>query len=82
VNAQGGTVSRVKGSASDYQIQTNEPPAFLVELRTAGGEVRYDLVYQYWGGGDGGGGRLGGMGGGRSERQQDMARDVCRGLAP
>lgn len=80
VNAQDGNVSQAKGSARDYQIQTNEPSPFLVELRTTGGEVRYDLVYQYWGGGDGGGrlGRLGGTG----PRQQNMARDVCKGLAP
>jgi hypothetical protein len=81
VNAQGSTVSQAKASAQNYQIQTNEPSPFSVDLRTVGGEVRYDMVYQYWGGGDSGMGRRGGMGGG-GERHQNMARDVCVGLAP
>lgn len=81
VNAQGSTVSQAKGSAQNYQIQTNEPSPFSVDLKTVGGEVRYDMVYQYWGGGDDGMGRRGGGGFG-GERQQNMARNVCVGLGP
>ena len=78
VNAQDGTVSQAKGSAQAYLIQTNEPSSFVVDLKTVGAEVRYDLVYQYWGGGDSGMG----FSGSGSQRQQNMARDVCAGLAP
>jgi hypothetical protein len=78
VNAQGGTVSQVKGSAQSYMIQTNEPSQFTIDLKTVGGEARYDLVYEYYGSADGGGGRFG-MGGG-NQRQQNMARDVCKGM--
>ena len=78
VNAQDRTVSQAKGSAQAYLIQTNEPSSFVVDLKTVGAEVRYDLVYQYWGGGDSGMG----FSGSGSQRQQNMARDVCAGLAP
>jgi len=79
VNAQGGTVSQVKASAQAYQIQTNEPASFSIDLKTVGGEIRYDLVYQYWGGGDSG---MGFRDGGGGQRQQNLARDVCAGLTP
>lgn len=81
VNAQGGTVSQIKASAQAYMIQTNEPSQFTIDLKTVGGEARFDLVYEYYGSADGGGGRFG-MGGGDNRRQQNMARDVCAGLAP
>ena len=81
VNSQGGTVSQVKGSAQSYLIQTNEPSQFTIDLKTVGGESRYDLVYEYYGSADGGGGRFG-MGAGDSQRQQNMARNICAGLAP
>ena len=81
VNAQNRSVSQAKADAQSYLIQTNEPSQFTIDLKTVGGEVRYDLVYEYYGSADGGGGRLGMMGGG-GERQQNMARDVCAGLAP
>lgn len=81
VNAQESTVSQAKASAQAYLIQTNEPSPFSVDLKTVGGEVRYDMVYQYWGSGDDGMGRRGGGGFG-GERQQNMARNVCVGLAP
>jgi len=81
VNAQGGTVSQVKGSAQAYMIQTNEPSQFTIDLKTVGSEARYDLVYEYYGSADGGGGRFG-MGSGDNQRQQNMARDVCEGMKP
>jgi hypothetical protein len=77
---QEGTVSQAKASAQAYLIQTNEPTTFAIDLKTMGAEVRNDLVYQYWGGGDSGMGFRGGGGG--TQRQQNMARDVCAGLAP
>jgi len=80
VNAQESTVSQAKASAQAYLIQTNEPTTFTIDLKTMGAEVRYDLVYQYWGAGDSGMGFRGG--GGVGQRQQNMARDVCAGLAP
>jgi hypothetical protein len=80
VNAQESNVSQAKASAQAYLIQTNEPTTFVINLKTVGAEVRYDLVYQYWGGGDSGMGFRGG--GGVSQRQQNMARDICAGLAP
>ena len=64
----------------DHGLSLIEPAPFGVDLKTVGAEVRYDLVYQYWGGGDSGMGRRDGGGGG--PRQQNMARDVCVGLAP
>jgi hypothetical protein len=79
VNAQDGSVSWAKANAQSYLIQTNQPAAFTIDLQTVGGEVRYDLVYEYWGGQ--GGGRSG-EGGGGGARAQNMARDVCTGLAP
>ena len=81
MNAQGGTIEQAKGSAQAFQIQTNEPAPFTIEYRTVGGEVRYDLVYQYYASG-GGGGRGGLRAGGIGERQQNLARDVCSGMAP
>lgn len=81
VNAQGSSVSQAKANVQLYQIQTNEPSAFTIDFRTVGGEVRYDLVYEYSGGGDGGG-RRGMLGAGAAERKQNMARDVCAGLRP
>jgi hypothetical protein len=80
VNAQESTVSQAKASAQAYLIQTNEPTTFAIDLKTVGAEVRYDLVYEYWGAGDSGMGFRGGGGG--SPRQQNMARDVCAGLTP
>ncbi len=77
VNAQGGNVSRARGSTQDYLIQMNSPSAFKIELKTVGGEVRYDLVYSYMAGE---GGRMGLVGGGME--RQNFARDICAGLAP
>lgn len=79
VNAQERTVSQTKVSAQAYLIQTNDPTTFTIDLKTVGAEVRYDLVYEYWGAGGSGMGR---GGGGGLQRQQNMARDVCAGLAP
>jgi hypothetical protein len=81
VNAQGGTISSAQGSAQKYEIFTNDPAAFAINLHPAGGEVRYDLTYQYYFSG-GNGGRFGGGRSGGGEQQENMARNVCAGLAP
>jgi len=80
VNAGGGTVSRARASAKAYMIEPNAPSPFSIDLRTRGGEARFDLVYSYMlAGGIGGGPGFGAGGGGE---QQNMARNVCAGLAP
>ncbi len=77
VNTQGGNVSRARGSTQDYLLQMNSPSAFKIDLKTVGGEVRYDIVYSYMAGE---GGRMGLVGGGME--RQNFARDICAGLAP
>jgi hypothetical protein len=47
VGARDRTVSEVKGEARDTAIRTNQTSPFLLELRTVGGELRFDLYYQY-----------------------------------
>ena len=47
VDARESTVSEGAGEARDIQIYTMASSPFLVELRSAGSEVRYDLYYQY-----------------------------------
>ncbi len=76
VNAQGGNVSRARGSTQDYLIEMNSPSPFTINLKTAGGEVRYDLVYSYMAGEGGLRGPTGGM------ERQNFARNICAGLAP
>src|SRR5512142_2071473 len=41
------TVSEVQGKARDPAIGTNQSSPFLLDLRTKGGEVRFDLYYDY-----------------------------------
>jgi len=80
VNAGGRTVSRARASTKAYVIEPNAPSPFSIDLRTRGGEARFDLVYSYMlAGGIGGGPGFGAGGGGE---QQNMARNVCAGLAP
>jgi len=47
VNSQERTVSYAKGAAQDILIRTNQFSPFQMELRLAGGEVRFDLYYEY-----------------------------------
>ncbi len=47
VDAQGRQTAEAAGQARDIQILTNERSPFLLDLRTAGTEVRVDLFYQY-----------------------------------
>ena len=75
VTAQGSNISRARGSAQDFLIEMNAPSSFTIGLKILGEEVRYDLVYSYMMAARGLGGAMGG-------EQQNMARDVCAGLAP
>ncbi len=75
VTAQGNNVSRARASAQDYMIEMNSPSTFTIDLKTQGGENRYDLVYSYMMAARGLRGAMGG-------EQQNMARDVCAGLGP
>ncbi len=47
VDSRDGTVSEAEAEARDYQIFTQQSSPFLLELRTTGREVRYDLYYKY-----------------------------------
>ena len=41
------TISEVGTKARDIQLWTNQSTPFQLELRTAGGETRFDLYYRY-----------------------------------
>jgi hypothetical protein len=74
VDGQGRNVSQTRGAARDYLIHTNAPSPFTLDLRTAGGEVRFDLVYMY---------RM--RASFDSETfgpQQNLARNVCPDVKP
>jgi hypothetical protein len=47
VDANERSVSSAKGEAKNFLLRTWESTPFQLDLRTAGGEVRYDLYYQY-----------------------------------
>ena len=47
VTAQGSNVSRARASAQDFLIEMNAPSTFTIDLKTQGGEDRYDLFYSY-----------------------------------
>ena len=47
VGARERTVSEVKGEARNTAIRTNQASPFQLDLRTVGGELRFDLFYQY-----------------------------------
>ena len=47
VDARGRDVSEVQGEARDPRIGTNQSSPFLLDLRTKGDEVRFDLYYDY-----------------------------------
>jgi hypothetical protein len=82
VNATGRNISRARADAKAYMIQTNAPSPFTIDLKPKGGEARFDLVYSYMLAGGIGGGRAFGMGAEGGGEQQNMAQNVCAGLAP
>ncbi len=47
VDSREGAVSEATAEARDSQIFDHQSSPFLLELRTTGREVRYDLYYQY-----------------------------------
>jgi hypothetical protein len=47
VDSQERLLSQARGAARDSAISTNQTSPFVVDLRTTGGEVRFDLYYQY-----------------------------------
>jgi hypothetical protein len=71
VNASDRTVSSARGTVRDILLQANQSSPFLLQLRTLGDEVRFDMYYWYY--------VRGGFGiGAAGQRQvQNMARDVC-----
>ncbi len=76
VNAQGVNVSRARGSVKAYMIYTNQPAPFTLDLKTVGGEVRYDMVYSYMLPSEGQQTLV------TSGERQNFARNICAGLAP
>ncbi len=80
VSAQGYTMARARASAKEYWINTNAPSPFTIDIQTQGVAVRFDLIYSYMLAGDPGGGRFSDRG--ASAEQQNMARNICEGLAP
>ena len=71
VNAGDRTVSSAKAAVRDILLQSNQDSPFLLQLRTLGDEVRFDMYYSYY---------VGGTFGIRAAGQrqvQNMARDVC-----
>jgi len=76
VSAQGGNVSRGRGSAQSYMIYTNEPSPFTIDLKNVGGEARYDMTYSYM---LPVAGRIEIVTGGE---RQNYAQNICAGLGP
>ena len=76
VDAPGRDVSRVTGSTASYQIPPMVTSPFRLDLPLAGGDVQFDLRYQYQGSFGGGASDDGGA----SAITSNLARDVCRGL--
>jgi hypothetical protein len=60
-------VSEATTALSDIILQSNQISPFVIQLRPAGSEIRYDLFYRY---------QLDGAMGG-DERPRFRARDVC-----
>ena len=79
VTAQGYTVTRGRGSAKEYWINTNAPSPFTVSVQTKGAAVKFDLGYSYMLAGNVGGGLFGGA---MSAEHQNMARNICADLGP
>jgi hypothetical protein len=76
VDGTGRDVSRVTGSTASYQIPPMVTSPFRLDLPLAGGDLRFDLRYQYEGAFGGGSSDEGGA----SAVPSNLARDVCRGL--
>ncbi len=76
VSAQGGNVSRGRGSAQAYMIYTNQPTPFTIDLNSVPGEVRYDMTYSYMLPVVG---RIAIVTGGE---RQGYAANICAGLGP
>jgi len=76
VDGTGRDVSRVTGSTASYQIPPMVSSPFRLDLPLAGGDVQFDLRYQYQGSFGGGASDDGGA----SAITSNLARDVCRGL--
>lgn len=47
VDADDRAVSQVRGAAPDFLLRTNQVSPFRLDLRTVGGETRYDLFYRF-----------------------------------
>jgi hypothetical protein len=75
-NAQGSDISSAKASAQAYQIFTNAPTPFTINLYTTGGEVSYSLFYDYYFSGNPGAEI------GLGDYWRNMANNACAGLAP
>jgi hypothetical protein len=71
VDASGRSVHSASSAVRDILIQTNQSSPFLVQLRTLGNEVRFDMFYRYRVRG------AFGMGATEQRQVQNMARDVC-----
>jgi hypothetical protein len=76
VDGAGRDVSRVTGSTVRYQIPPMTDSPFRLDLSLAGGEVQFDLRYQYQGAIGGGNSDDGGA----TAITSNLVRDACRGL--
>jgi len=76
VDGTGRDVSRVTGSTANYQIPPMMTSPFRLDLPLAGGDLQFDLRYQYYGAIGGGNSDDGGA----TAIVSNLARDVCRGL--
>lgn len=64
VDAKDRNIVEAAAAVPDISLYTNQKSPFQMDLRTAGGEVRFDLFYQY---------SIGSL----SRELHFMARDVC-----
>jgi hypothetical protein len=71
VNASGRTVGSATSAVDNIRLQTNQRSPFLIQLRTLGDEVRFDMFYRHRARDTSGIGVAG------LRQIQNMARDVC-----
>ena len=71
VNASNRTVSSARSAVRDTVLQTNQRSPFLIQLRTSGEEVRFDMFYRHRAR------DTSGIGTAMDRQVQNMARDVC-----
>jgi hypothetical protein len=71
VNASGRTASSARSAVQDIRLQTNQRSPFLIQLRTLGDEVRFDMFYRHRAR------DTSGIGAAGLRQIQNMARDVC-----